>query len=109
MESPETRPLLEYEAVMVGDRLDLGSLQGGKVAAAAPALRDVPGDKVASLGDVPVGAAQNLVKEGDRMLASLDSQQVASRTAREPQAVKAKHGKAAKKKAKKKKKSKKKS
>jgi len=110
VESPENRPLLEYEAVMVGDRLDLGTIQGAKVAAAeaAPALKDIPGDKVAALGDVPAGHVQKLVHEGDRMLASLDSQQMASKTAREPQAVKAKHGKAAKKKAKKKKKSKKK-
>jgi hypothetical protein len=104
-ESPENRPVLDYEAVMVGDRLDLKSIHSAKVAEIeTKPLDQVPGEKVASLVDVKPGHSQKLVKEGDRMLASLDSQQLASHSAREPQSVtnkqavkKAKKKKAAKK------------
>jgi hypothetical protein len=105
-DTPENRPLLDYEAVMVGDRLDLNSIRGSQVAVAelpAPAaLAQVPGEKVAFLGKGAPGHSQRLVKEGDRMLASLDSQQKASHQAREPESVpnkKALKKKAAKKKA----------
>ncbi|MCC6137445.1 MAG: hypothetical protein IT287_02345 [Bdellovibrionaceae bacterium] len=70
-DSMEKRPLLDYEAVMVGDRLDLASLR------AAPVVKEhvVPanslqGEKVALLK--PQSKAEKLIQEGERHLANLE-------------------------------------
>lgn len=70
-DSMEKRPLLDYEAVMVGDRLDLASLR----AASAPqtentAANTLEAKKVALLGGKT--RAQKLIQEGERSLATLE-------------------------------------
>lgn len=60
-ESPENRPILDYEAVMVGDRLDLKTLR-------QPHKEE---KKVALLAHP--NKAQNLIKEGEQHLATLSN------------------------------------
>jgi hypothetical protein len=55
MENPENRPVLDYEAVMVGDRLDLTSTRAPK--------------KMALLN--PPNEAKQLMKEGEQNLQML--------------------------------------
>jgi hypothetical protein len=57
LENPETRPVLDYEAVMVGDRLDLGTIRDAKKVA----LLKAPNE------------AKQLIKEGERNLRMLAS------------------------------------
>lgn len=67
-DSMEQRPLLDFEAVMVGDRLDLASLRAAPpVAAPANTLK---GEKVALLK--AQSRAEKLIREGERSLASLE-------------------------------------
>lgn len=70
-DSMEKRPLLDYEAIMVGDRLDLESLR------AAPVVKDedspaksLEGEKVALLKTQ--SKAEKLIQEGERHLANLE-------------------------------------
>ena len=70
-ESMEKRPLLDYEAVMVGDRLDLGSMR----AAPAPQIDaqiaiPLESEKVALLKGKT--RAEKLIQEGERSLATLE-------------------------------------
>lgn len=74
LEDPENRPVLDFEAVMVGDRLDLASVRGPKKvvlpdANAQSSLLDVPGEKVALLN--PSNKAKQLMKEGEQNLQAL--------------------------------------
>ncbi len=67
-DSMETRPLLDFEAVMVGDRLELSSIRAAP-AAAAP-VNALEGEKVALLK--AQSKAEKLIREGERSLASLE-------------------------------------
>lgn len=67
-DSMEKRPLLDFEAVMVGDRLDLASLRAAP-AVVAPA-NTLEGEKVALLK--AQSRAEKLIREGERSLASLE-------------------------------------
>lgn len=76
-ESSENRPVLDYEAVMVGDRLDLVSIRAPKkmetpdvnAAAVVPALSEIPGEKMALLNRSD--KAKRLMKEGEQHLETL--------------------------------------
>ena len=74
LENPEDRPVLDYEAVMVGDRLDLASIRAAKKLVtpdlnAQTAILAVPGEKVALLN--PSNEAKQLMKEGEQNLQKL--------------------------------------
>jgi hypothetical protein len=73
-ESPESRPVLDYEAIMVGDRLDLASIKAPK----APSIPDVNAafipsetspEKVALLASSD--KAKSLLKEGEQQIEAL--------------------------------------
>jgi hypothetical protein len=73
-ESPENRPVLDYEAVMVGDRLDLGSIKAPQKpaipdvnAALDPAQMSLKKDALLASTD----KAESLLKEGEKQLAVL--------------------------------------
>lgn len=71
-ESMEQRPLLDYEAVMVGDRLDLTSVRvAPTVKEAVSAEPELEGEKVALLGTQ--SKAKKLIEKGERHLANLDA------------------------------------
>ncbi|MBY0314725.1 MAG: hypothetical protein K2Q26_04355 [Bdellovibrionales bacterium] len=72
METPEQRPLLDYEAFMVGDRLDLGSIKAGAAVKNAGLSSQDPQSKEIALLDKKT-SAKDLVAEGKRHLASLES------------------------------------
>lgn len=74
-DSPETRPLLEYEAVMVGDRLDLESVQSGKTIELSPSTASSWEPEMETMQVALFqreSKAQKLVKAGERSLASLE-------------------------------------
>lgn len=72
MESPDDRPILDYEALMIGDRLDLSTIKG-HVAPKPAALNSVdPQAKEIALLDKKM-SAKELIAEGKRHLASLES------------------------------------
>ena len=71
LENPEDRPVLDYEAVMVGDRLDLASSRAPKTPmvpdiSAGNAILPLQGEKVALLN--PPNEAKQLMKEGEQNL-----------------------------------------
>jgi hypothetical protein len=76
-ESSENRPVLDYEAVMVGDRLDLGTIRAPKkmetpdvnAAVVVPVMNEIPGEKVALLNRSD--KAKRLMKEGEQHLETL--------------------------------------
>ncbi len=74
MEDPESRPILDYEAVMVGDRLDLATARAPKKMTtpdlnARTAILAIPGEKVALLNRP--NEAKQLMKEGEQNLQQL--------------------------------------
>lgn len=73
-DSPENRPVLDYEAVMVGDRLDLASVRTPKKAVtvnvdSAGVPTELEGEKVALLSRSD--KAKSLIKEGEQHLETL--------------------------------------
>ncbi len=72
LENPENRPVLDYDAVMVGDRLDLATARAPKKPATpdlnAPVMGPT-GEKVALLS--PSIEAQQLMKESEQTLQML--------------------------------------
>lgn len=81
-ETNETRPLLDYDAVMIGDRLDLTSLREPKKQEKSVADNELAeAQKVALLQRSD--KAKNLIKEGEQnlgKLANLQSTDVAKKT-----------------------------
>lgn len=70
-DSMEKRPLLDYEAIMVGDRLDLASLRMAPPPEATNASAiTLEGEKVALLK--AQSKAEKLIQEGERSLATLE-------------------------------------
>lgn len=70
-DSMEKRPLLDYEAVMVGDRLDLSSLRAApRVEEQASSANSLESEKVALLKTQ--SKAEKLIQEGERHLANLE-------------------------------------
>ncbi len=73
-DSPENRPVLDYEAVMVGDRLDLASVRAPKKmdtvnVDSAGVPTELEGEKVALLSRSD--KAKSLIKEGEQHLETL--------------------------------------
>jgi hypothetical protein len=79
-ESIEDRPLLDYEAVMIGDRLDLASIRLAPKPVDTVKVQeiDISGEKVALLGTQ--SRAEKLIQEGERHLASIEMKTKAEQT-----------------------------
>ncbi|MCB9073238.1 MAG: hypothetical protein H6623_06420 [Bdellovibrionaceae bacterium] len=71
-ESMDERPILDYEAIMIGDRLDLSTIRSAPVIEKTAQNLENPSlaEKVALLGKE--SKAESLIQEGERHLASME-------------------------------------
>lgn len=79
LNSPEDRPILDYEALMIGDRLDLSTIKAAAKSPTAQLQAIDPQLQQIALLDKKT-SAQELVAEGKRHLASLESASTVQKT-----------------------------